>query len=212
MCIAILTLPGKAITAKVFDQCFRNNSNGVGFAYIHPKTKDVTIDRGYMTAESARKQYFRLVEEYGKDYPMLIHFRAATVGGKGADNCHPFPVKGGAMIHNGTFWHDKDARKSDSRMLAEAMHDQLHVANLKANKEQFQEAFGYNRVAFLFKGGEYVIISEEWNGRAGQFGQWNDGIWYSNGGWDRGYGDYCGDDEDIRELANLDSALWGRKK
>lgn len=212
MCIAILTLAGKALSAAVFDQCFRNNSHGTGFAYIHPDTKEVVIDRGWMEKEAARKRYFQIAEQYGKDYPVLIHFRAATVGGKGAENCHPFPVKGGAMIHNGTFWYDQSATKSDSRMLAEIMHNELHVANLREHKEQFQQAFGYNRVAFLYKGGEYAIISEEFNGKNGQFGQWNDGIWYSNGGWATGYGDYCGDDEEVLERFNLDNALWGRRK
>lgn len=211
MCIAILTKPGKAITAEVFDRCFRNNRNGVGFAYIDPVTKDVKIDRGWMSGEAARKQYFKLVESYGKDFPMLIHFRAATVGGSGSDNCHPFPVKGGAMIHNGTFWYDAKAQKSDSRMLAEVMFNELHVANLKENKKQFDQAFGYNRVVFLYKGGEYVIISEDYSGTTGQYGQWADGIWYSNGGWKGGYNDYYGDDEDTRELAAIDNALWGHK-
>lgn len=211
MCIAILTLPGKAITAKTFERCFQNNRNGVGFAYIDPASKEVKIDRGWMSAEPARKRYFQIVEQFGKDFPVLIHFRAATVGGSGADNCHPFPVKGGAMIHNGTFWHDSKAAKSDTRMLAEIMHNELHVANLKEHKDQFQKAFGYNRVAFLFKGGEYVIISEDYKLNAGQFGQWADGIWYSNGAWAGAYNGYYGDDEDTRELAALDHALWGHK-
>lgn len=198
MCIAILTTPGKSLTAQVFDRCWNNNGHGVGFAYIDPNTKAVVIDKGWMVLEGARKRYFEISQRYGKDFPVLIHFRAATVGEKNTNNCHPFKVKDGAMIHNGTFWRDSTAVKSDSAMLAEVMHNQLTYENLKKHKEQFQEAFGYNRVVFLFKDGNFHIVSEHYNNIRGQFGQWKDGIWYSNGGWNGGYNAYYGDDEALR--------------
>lgn len=197
MCIAILTLPGKSLSAAKFDQCWKRNSDGCGFAYINPADGEVIIDKGYMTLEAAKRRYYELTTKFGGS-PILIHFRLNTVGETNANNCHPFKVRGGAMIHNGTFWHDRTAKKSDSAMLAEVMHNELTLDALRANKEQFQEAFGYNRVVFLFKGGEYHIVSEHFNGRQGQYGQWKDGIWFSNGGHEGGYQEYCGDDPIIK--------------
>lgn len=211
MCIAILTLPGKVLERKVFDKCWRSNSHGVGYAYIDDFTGEVRVDKGFMTLDAAYNRYAQLSAKNGVNHPMLVHFRAATVGGVDRDNCHPFNVKGGAMIHNGTFWHDKAAKKSDSRMLAEMMYNELHYANLDANKAAFQKAFGYNRVAFLFKDGKYLLFSEHYNLSRGQLGQWSDGIWYSNGGWHGSYDGYYGEDEDIREIAELDNAIWSHQ-
>lgn len=211
MCIAILTLPEKRISQAVFDRCFDNNPHGIGFAFVDQFSGEVQIDKGWFGKINAYKRYESIAEKHGKTNPMMIHFRLATVGPVIGENCHPFAVKGGAMIHNGTFWHEsgRSVKKSDSRMLAERMHNELHYANLTQNKEHFQKVFGYNRVAFLFKGGKYVIFSEDYEGNRGRFGQWNDGIWYSNGGWKGGYSDYCGEDESIREVAELDDAMWG---
>lgn len=206
MCIAILTTPGKILSDEVFRRCWRANRDGFGMAYI-TSNGDVVIDKGWMDATAALDAYKRGAD--GRklaDSPMLLHFRAATVGRVTANNCHPFRVKGGAMIHNGTFWHDPKSDKSDSQILAEMMHNQLHYKNLSENKEAFQEAFGYNRVAFLFKDGKYIIFSEDYNFSKGQYGQWKDGIWYSNGGWSGQYSGYYGDN------AQLNSAATNRDK
>ena len=211
MCIAILTTPGKILDEAVFRRCWRNNQDGFGMAWVHESTGEVMLDKGWLAQEGALKGYMRIAEQLkNADRPMLLHFRAATVGQISADNCHPFKVKGGAMIHNGTFWRDNKASKSDSQQLAEIMHNQLHYANLTKNKERFQDAFGYNRVAFLFKEGKYVIFSEHFDGKAGKFGQWKDGIWYSNGGWHGQYGGNYG--EGGEQMAMLDDdedyAAW----
>lgn len=195
MCIAILTKPGKVLSSEVFKRCWQNNRNGFGIAYVNGIDGGVEIDKGWMNLEAALRQYHRRAEDMKcADRTMLLHFRAATVGGINEENCHPFKVKGGAMIHNGTFWHDHLSIKSDSRILAEMMHNELHYANLTGNKEKFDKAFGYNRVAFLFKEGKHVLFSEKYSGHTGQFGQWKDDIWYSNGGWKGAYNGNYGDD------------------
>lgn len=193
MCIAIVTSPGQTVSADVFRRCWKNNAHGFGMAMINATGGEVRIEKGYMVEEHALKCYHRFAEEmkYADRY-MLLHFRAATVGGVDTDNCHPFKVKGGAMIHNGTFWRDPLSKKSDSRLFAEILHNQLHFANLKENKELIQKVIGYNRVAFLFNNNETIIFSEQFNGRRHEYGQWHDGIWYSNGGWKGQYGGYYG--------------------
>lgn len=218
MCIAILTGPGRVVSEDTFRRCWENNSHGFGMAYNNPyHGKKVDTDKGYMNVEAALKAYQRMAEYAGKDNPMLLHFRAATVGTVNAANCHPFKVRGGAMIHNGTFFRDARMDKSDSRHVAETMHNELTYENLTANKKAFDDAFGYNRVAFLYAKGKYVIFSEDYEKMAGKYGQWHDGIWYSNGGWRGDYGEYYGngvkpvDDVPVMNddvgLAELDKAL-----
>ena len=228
MCIAILTTPGKTIDEATFRRCWKNNSHGFGMAYIsrvQGKVGEVEIDKGYMKEDGAWRAYQRIAEQVSAENPMLLHFRARTVGDVGAPNCHPFKVKGGAMIHNGTFFHDSNSDKSDSRIVAETMHNELTYENLKEHFEDFSKVFGYNRVAFLFKDGKYVIFSEAFNQARGEPGQWCDGIWYSNGGWKGNYGSYYGDgqkpnivksafpdfvEEDDLALAVLDKSLLNK--
>ena len=187
MCIAILTTPNKALDEKTFRRCFNINRDGFGMAFINDDGK-VEIDKGFMAEDYAWKSYMEKINKGINKNPMLLHFRLRTAGSVDQGNCHPFAVKGGAMVHNGTFWRDGNMNgKSDSRILAETYHDKLHYANLSANKNEFQDAFGYNRVAFLFNEGKYIIFSEEKDG-----GQWDDGIWYSNGGWKGQYYDRVG--------------------
>lgn len=225
MCIAILTTPGKRITDEVFKRCWKNNSHGFGMAYV--RNGEVIIEKGFMKVEAALNAYNRMVDTVGEHNPMLLHFRAATVGGINAANCHPFKVKGGAMIHNGTFYHDRDSEKSDSRTVAEVLHNQLTYQHLTEHKAEFDKIFGYNRVAFLYGDGKYVLFSEDYEVMSGKYGQWCDGVWYSNGGWAGHYNGYYGwhdaqgkpvnafpdfTDEDDIGLKALDSALAAKLK
>lgn len=208
MCIAIVSSPGNIISDEVFDRCWRNNGDGFGMAWINKITGEVEVDKGWMVKDGAKAKYKEVADAMkNADRYMLLHFRAATVGTVDPSNCHPFKVKGGVMIHNGTFWRDGKAKKSDSQLLAEILHNELHYANLSGNKDKYQEAFGYNRVAFLFKDNKHIIFSEEYNGAEGQYGQWNNGIWYSNGGWRGLYGGNYGDGQpDYIEVVDDDAA------
>lgn len=194
MCIAIVTSPGKMVSDEVFERCWNTNRDGFGLAYVDARTGKVEIDKGWMAPSSALAKYKRVADhQQNADRYMLLHFRAATVGRVHRSSCHPFAVKGGAMIHNGTFWYDHNAIKSDSQALAEVMHNELHVANTTKLKDHFQKAFGYNRVAFLYDNNKIVIFSEEYDAGKGKYGQWKDGVWYSNGGYAGMYGGYYGD-------------------
>lgn len=208
MCIAIVTRADKVLSQDTFEKCWRINSHGFGMAYINRISGDVEIDKGFMNCDGAWRTYQRrAVDMKCADKAMLLHFRLRTVGGHGADNCHPFRVKGGAMIHNGTLFRGNFGEKSDTRVLAEIMHNELNVANLEAHTEQFKEAFGYNRIAFLFKGGKVFTFDGD-SSKTKALGHWNDDIWYSNGAWkgayDRRYPDNIDAFDDATELCDLD--------
>lgn len=191
MCIAIAITPGARVSKEVFERCWKYNKDGFGMAYMSSQG-NVVISKAYMDREAAWAGYNRVAgAEPHCNHPMLLHFRAATVGSVGALNCHPFAVEDGAMIHNGTFYRDASAR-SDSSTVAGVLYNKLTYDNLQKNFDKIEEAFGYNRVCFLHKGGKLTIINETYDGKTGRYGQWNDGVWYSNGGWGGGYNEHCG--------------------
>lgn len=182
MCIAILQKPGFSLTQLQLNKGWATNSDGGGFAYLD-NDKKVQINTGYLDLDTFSKKYFELVERFGKNGPMLVHMRIRSAGGLGRKNCHPFRIKNGAMIHNGTMFYpsyDKDTpekeKKSDTRILAESFHNILDLESVKKAEDGILKAIGHhNKLAFLYDGGEYHIVNENHAG-----GHWDAGIWYSN--------------------------------
>lgn len=159
MCIAIVQKAGKRIPNDRLVNSFLNNEDGAGFAYI--KDGKVEVAKGFMTMKSFLPAYADLYEKYGKDNPMLIHCRIATAGTVTPDNCHPFKIKGGALIHNGHLWSADgglDAKKSDTREFAETFYNILDFDSVMAaiNSSEFEEAIGYDRMAMLYDDGRFL--------------------------------------------------------
>lgn len=181
MCVAIVTKPGAILSADAIDKGFRSNKDGGGFAFVHPDEKKVKIEKGFMDVDSMKDAYFEKVKEFGEVSPFLVHMRIKTSGLISANNTHPFPVKGGAMIHNGSFFHPskkfagtEDDLKSDTRVFAEHLYGILTYEDVKAAQQRILAAVGgYNKIAFLYDDGRYLILNESG-------GHWNDDIWYSN--------------------------------
>jgi predicted glutamine amidotransferase len=186
MCIAIVQLPGHSIEAASLWHGWNINNHGGGFAFLDDKKK-VKIDTGYLTYNEFERRYREVTDRFGKNGPMLIHMRIRSAGGMGQKNCHPFKIKNGAMIHNGTLFHPKyDAKdkedKSDTRLFAEALYNILDLESVKRAEKDILSAVGsYNKLAFLYDGGDYHIMNENYSGA-----KWdeNHGIWYSNSGCD----------------------------
>jgi predicted glutamine amidotransferase len=177
MCVLAVSKPNAVIEKKYFTHCAKFNRHGMGLAYVDPTTKKVVIVKDYLNVDDFHRKYMELIDKGANDHAMMIHFRFATAGGESLANCHPFPIKGGALAHNGTFF-GRGAQmggKSDSRIVAERMHNNLEYSLVNRNFKEFEKAFGYSRVGLLYDGGHYFIVNE------GQ-GYWNDDTWYSNGG------------------------------
>lgn len=131
-----------------------------------------------MTGAALVEAYTKVIDEgHHLNNSMLIHCRVATLGRVNADNCHPFPVPNGALIHNGVLWsgsgYSRTVEKSDTREFAERLTSNLTPAVLRSVLPEFEHAIGYNKIAFLFDDGETVIANED-------SGSWVDGVWYSN--------------------------------
>lgn len=185
MCVAVLAKPGAIVHADKIRGMFRANGDGGGLAYCDKVTGEVVIKKGFMNVEDMVKGYQEVLDAgHAEKNPVILHVRAATLGRVNADNCHPFPVKGGAMIHNGILWssygvgNPRLAEKSDTREFAERLHGNLVYEDVAADPKALLRTLGggFNKLVFLYDGGKYVIVNEE-------VGGWEDNVWYSNKHW-----------------------------
>jgi glutamine phosphoribosylpyrophosphate amidotransferase len=187
MCIAIVQTAGKSVTDAQLWRGWTINGDGAGFAYVDPRQKKVVIKKGFLKFNEFQKAYREAVTNFGETSPFLVHMRIGTSGQNSEANTHPFEIKpqvgpAGAMIHNGILftpsgaWRGSDDdRKSDTRVVANALNNILVLEDIINAKEMLGRAIGGgNKLAFLYDTGDYVIINEG-------AGHWNDGIWYSNG-------------------------------
>ena len=89
MCIIAI----KPKDVKMFDDftietMFENNPDGAGYMYYDSKTKDVVINKGFMTLGAL------LNSLHSKDLThtnVVLHFRIGTSGYFNKMNCHPYP-------------------------------------------------------------------------------------------------------------------------
>lgn len=179
MCVAIVQPKKQKLDDITLSKCWQHNPDGAGFAYL--KGGKVEIESGFKKLKDFMDAYRPINEEYGDDNAMLVHFRIRSAGGMGKENCHPFQVKGGAMIHNGTLFYPETVHgdKSDTYVFAERMYEKLTLENVRAIREGLRKAIGsYNKLAFLFDTGDYEIINE-------QEGVYRKGSWFSNSYWER---------------------------
>lgn len=187
MCLAIFAPAGVEVPTPSIRNGWVRNSDGGGFAYI--KKGKVHIVKGLMSLSEFAKAYDEAFKKYGSKSPFLLHFRIRSMGTKDETNTHPFSLKNGALIHNGTLDGTGAAYghgRSDTAIFVERYQDFLTEENMLANKDAIGKAVGYNKFAALFATGNHVIINED-------KGQWKDKVWYSNSTYqDYGHSSYRG--------------------
>lgn len=179
MCVAIVTKAGKVIDNGALWRGWDSNPHGGGFAYV--KDGKVVIEKGFMTYNKFQAAYADASKKYAEDSPFLVHMRIRTSGATNANNCHPFPIRNGALIHNGIMFTPTgdragptSDRKSDTRVFAESLYNILKLEHVQKQARGIQEAIGYgNKLAFLYDDKQYFILGESQ-------GDWDDGVWYSN--------------------------------
>lgn len=177
MCVAIVLPSGVTLPAdEVLAACFRGNNDGAGFGYYRTK-KQAVISKGYLTLDP----FLSALKEARKSNPQknfLIHFRNRTRGLISTENTHPFLLKHGMLIHNGTFTGLGSEKQSDTAHFAELIHD------IPANKyddllAKVKPAMSWGAVVILDRFGEIHKLTTG----AVDGGYERDGVWYSNRYW-----------------------------
>lgn len=180
MCVAILkTGKAKIPSDEVLDNCYKNNKDGCGLAYLRPKGKGQELMIIKTFNLDTFKKALKEKEQEFPNSPMLIHFRAMSKGMISIGNCHPFIIDAHhVFIHNGTISNastDPKGTKSDTVMFNEETLKLLPKGwwGNPAMKLLIEEYIGHSKLAMLDNKGDYQIYNES-------KGDWVNGIWYSN--------------------------------
>ena len=110
MCVIIIKQKGQHLPKEVAKNSARINPHGLGIIWLD--TFEVTYHKS--------SEYKKL----DTDRPFICHFRYATVGAINKENTHPFRCgknQNEWLMMNGTIRGLGDIKKSDSRVLAEAI-------------------------------------------------------------------------------------------
>jgi glutamine amidotransferase len=180
MCIAICKPAGKEITDAQLKLSYLNNDDGCGLAYI--KDEKIIIYKQMDYIKFVKK--LRSVEKEFPESPILIHFRATSVGKTDLNNCHPFRInKNQVFCHNGTIKKvttDKSGKMSDTAMFNKEIMKELPYGweKSKGVRRLIEEFICINviidgRVCVLNVDGTFTIFNED-------KGHWFNGIWWSN--------------------------------
>jgi predicted glutamine amidotransferase len=181
MCIIAISEKRK-LTEKEFTNCYENNPDGAGFAYIDNGKK--YYKKGFMTLKEAWNFYQKEINIF----PHVSHFRIGTSGDKCKKLTHPFIISNESellleykgendlLFHNGIIsnWKDllvqncislktfpEDENISDTRVLA------ISLSLVKNNKKLLD-----------YFNGKFVLLSDKIY-KYGDFEE-NKGILFSN--------------------------------
>lgn len=194
MCLALYK-PAKAkLNQDEMRTAFKANPDGAGFAYYDPALKRVIIQRGYFTFNDL---WADLAPIMADNCPLILHYRWATHGDITVENCHPFELHDGALIHNGIISGMgtsvyKSANKyytppvgktcadmecsddrSDTREFVEDYLAGMDSKALLSAKKLIEHTIGYSKLVTIHNDGSVIIFNED-------SGHWRNGVWYSN--------------------------------
>jgi predicted glutamine amidotransferase len=183
MCIAALIKPGANITDVTMHKMANANRNGLGIGFLREyergKGVEVCTDKGLFNSDEWVTRFRAIQKAVGHKSPIILHARIATLGRVSQDNCHPFKIKDGLLAHNGSMWYTASGRtaiKSDTRELAERMHNNFVYEDIMQDKKRVENSLGHNKLILLFNDYRYIILNEE-------LGSWTDDVWFSNPHW-----------------------------
>lgn len=175
MCWLVHKKPGKVIPEGYIDQAVKHNKDGFGISYMEDEELQV-----YKTLDLAEFK-----EKLGTldDKEVVVHLRAASIGGVSVANIHPFKTSTGVMFHNGTIssFRGKTDKcpttgclDSDTKALA----DLISACNYTTISDivpllQHIITKTSNKLVFHENDGSVIIMNKD-------LGEEEDGIWYSN--------------------------------
>lgn len=213
MCIALYVPNTRSISKDRLKRCYQSNPDGCGFMWSC--NDNLYIRKGCWTFDEFYSLWHLAAYKIYPNSGFVIHFRTATSGKKEKDKCHPFRVNDNlAFVHNGNLFefsesfpaYQKDEQSlSDTQgfnrdILQKLPDGFLNDVKIKNALEGYCIS-NFSKMIFMDNKGHVNIINE-------QAGQWEDGIFYSNGGIEdyTGYG-YSGaykyNSDDVRHKGGL---------
>lgn len=189
MCIAILQKPGaKTLEEQVIRNCFNNNDDGSGIAYVDESNK-IQV-RKYREVDSFVDQYQQLHKKYGDQTPFMIHSRIGTHGtSDGTTNVHPFWVNSDMVFcHNGVINKVRDDKKlSDTQVFNKDYLQNLPNLWIDNNVilNLISDYIGSSKLIFLTSDRKFKIVNKK-------LGHWVEKTWFSNSSYKRNVFDFGG--------------------
>lgn len=184
-CIIHRVKDSKTIASDNIKKIVKKNPHGWGICYLGDDGKIVV--KKSMDMDKA-EEAIREAEEQNKEF--LFHARWATHGEKNEENCHPFPIRGGVMFHNGRMevgqWRKE---MSDSwhfsHKVSKLFGKQRRSMNFIMNK--YKHIVKESRLAFMLEDGTVLRYGPITPAHLTytQANKWFelDGIWYSKDDW-----------------------------
>lgn len=171
MCLAIYKPEDATVSRATLKKGSNTNSDGMGIVVATEHTM-----LRYRTLKDF-ESFYRFYKEYEK-YPMMIHFRWATVGRVSEENIHPFRIKDNLfMCHNGGFYQYGNEEVSDTREVAKELSKIKDIEKCLRDKTILDKAdaiIGTQKV-IMMDNKDFYIFNEN-------LGVWKDDVWYSNSG------------------------------
>jgi len=171
MCVIIVKPTGKLIPSEVIKRAWQQNPDGMGFAVWNRKWE---IKKGFMRLRDA----IRALQPHNKkSTKLIVHFRAATHGGRIPSLTHPFPVEfaegRGWLFHNGVFnIHAVEENESDTSAFAKV------ISKMKPSFEGFCEflkteiainTINTSRIAVILENSPEIFIVGKWHQEKGLY-------------------------------------------
>lgn len=178
MCIIVSIPQNKQINKATLKRCWDNNPHGGGFMFtdgkkVHTYKEMSSFKRYWKEFLNKRQQY--------TESTFVCHFRISTHGKINDTNCHPFLVNDKlGFVHNGIIRNApispdySDTYMFNATILRNLPKDFIkNVSILSLIKEYIGSG---SKLCFLESDNKVTFINES-------SGIWDNGIWYSNGGY-----------------------------
>lgn len=205
MCLLTFYPEGKCPDSEAVESLWNGailNSDGHGFAIV-TRDNEIIVKRG-LKAEDVINDFIDYRHEYPEG-PALFHSRFGTAGTNDKSNCHPYYFRGRdrrtVIAHNGVLpvnvWPQKHDPRSDTRIAAEEYIPFVFEIHRSTGRKALKRwATKSNKLVILTVDPKYTrnafIIHEDQ-------GIWDNGIWYSNSGYQRAYTYDKWDDKDLEK-------------
>ncbi len=175
MCLAIYKPAATTIPAGyLYNGYSANYSKHCGSGIAWNEGGKLHVVKGILTFEQFIEQYKKV-----EQHPMLVHFRLATHRPINQENCHPFTMCDGqfALIHNGVFQIEiTNPDLSDTGNFCQQIMEPAIKNGKYKNKRLMESIMGWNMACLMAASGEVILYNEK-------HGDWDDGVWYSNPGY-----------------------------